>query len=73
MVQRDYLDTTAIEQASGIKKQATVTFDGKQYTIKIPQKIAKILKLQKGNKVLFTLDIPENSLATKANLTIKLI
>ena len=71
--QRDFLDKTALEQAGKIIKQATVTFDGKQHTIKVPQQISKALKLKKGDKVVFTLTIPENELATKKDLEIKLV
>ena len=73
--QRDILDEKALEMSASIVKEAKVTFDGKQCTIKIPSRIAKFLEITKGDKVRFTLNTNPNSqeLPKKTDLKIELI
>ncbi|HLC92696.1 MAG TPA: hypothetical protein VJH23_03240 [archaeon] len=66
-LQRDYLDDKAMQMAGVIEKTVNVTYDGKQCAIKVPSKLARILRIKKGDKVKFTLLMPEGKVLPKKN------
>jgi hypothetical protein len=55
-IRRITMDTTTTE--TKIEKTVTISFDGKQFLVRIPNEISDFLKLKKGNKLKFILDIP---------------
>ena len=43
-----------------IDKEMTILFDGKQFMIKIPKEVSEFLKIKKGDKFRFIIEIPED-------------
>ena len=41
-----------------IEKTVTINFDGRQFFVRIPKKFSDYLKINKKNKLKFTVDIP---------------
>ena len=52
------VDELNIEAPDVIRKVVSISWDGKQFSIRIPTEISEELKLTKDNKVVFTLTKP---------------
>jgi len=60
------------EEPEILEKEATISYDGRQYLIRIPNEISEILKIQKRDKILFQLTIPPPHTDEEITTTIKL-
>ncbi len=56
------------------KKTAKIAFDGKQFLIRIPNEIASLKKMKKGDTLEFTLHIPQEPIPVQdGKLTIEYV
>ena len=59
MNQRKILNKVSEEKFNQEEENATLSFDGKQFLIRIPKVIAEIKKMSKGDQIKFHLKIAE--------------
>ena len=59
MNQRKILNKVSEEKFNQEEENATLSYDGKQFLIRIPKVIAEIKKMKKGDQIKFHLKIAE--------------
>jgi hypothetical protein len=59
MNQRKILNKVSEEKFNQEEENATLSYDGKQFLIRIPKVIAEIKKMEKGDQIKFHLKIAE--------------
>jgi len=74
MNQREILNKVAEEEIDTHEETATMSFDGKQFLVRIPKEIADIKKMKKGDKLKFHLKIAKKPMPTEdSTLTIEYV
>ena len=56
-----------------IEKTVTINFDGRQFFVRIPKKFSDYLKINKKNKLKFTVDIPYLEETGKKIMVVELV
>jgi len=59
MSQREILNKVAEEEIDTHEENATLSYDGKQFLVRIPKEVAEIKKMKKGDKLKFHLKIAQ--------------
>ena len=59
MNQREILNKVSEEKFNQEEEKATLSYDGKQFLIRIPKVIAEIKKMKKGDQIKFHIKIAE--------------
>ena len=74
MNQRKILNKVSEEKFNQEEENATLSYDGKQFLIRIPKVIAEIKKMGKGDQIKFHLKIAEKPTPTEdSELTIEYV
>ena len=61
------------EERAKIEREASITFDGRQYLVRFPKDISDNMGLSRENKVRFTLTIPKPRTEEEPKLKIEVI
>ena len=74
MNQRKILNKVSEEKFNQEEENATLSYDGKQFLIRIPKVIAEIKKMKKGDQIKFHLKIAEKPVPIEdSELTIEYV
>ena len=74
MNQRKILNKVSEEKFNQEEENATLSYDGKQFLIRIPKVIAEIKKMSKGDQIKFHLKIAEKPVPIEdSELTIEYV
>ena len=74
MNQRKILNKVSEEKFNQEEENATLSYDGKQFLIRIPKVIAEIKKMKKGDQIKFHLKITEKPIPIEdSELTIEYV
>jgi len=67
------LDTPFEEPEEVVRKEATISFDGRQFLARIPSEVSQILDIKKGDKLEFEIRMPppHSKQEIKTTLTLK--
>ena len=67
------LDTPFEEPEEVVRKEATISFDGRQFLARIPSEVSQLLKIKKGDKLVFNIQLPppHTKEEVKTTLTLK--
>lgn len=49
-----------LDREVNIDKELNILHDGKQFMVKIPKEVSEFLKIEKGDKFRFIIDMPED-------------
>ena len=61
------------EERAKIEREASITFDGRQYLVRFPKEISDNMDLSREHKVRFTLTIPKPRTEEEPKLTMEVI
>ena len=61
------------EERAKIEREASITFDGRQYLVRFPKDISDAMDLSREHKVRFTLTMPKPRTEEKPKLTMEAV